>query len=81
MNIIIRLKISRLPAYNQLLRLGKEREGAIFLDIGCCFGNDARKAVADGFPAQGTIASDLHPAWEPPLQLLSGDIFHLLHPR
>lgn len=32
----IRLKISRLPAYGKLLKLGKERKGAIFLDIGCC---------------------------------------------
>lgn len=54
-----KLKISRLPAYGQFLKLGKERPGAIFLDIGCCFGNDVRKVVADGFPIQGIIASDL----------------------
>ncbi|KZT13253.1 uncharacterized protein LAESUDRAFT_719587 [Laetiporus sulphureus 93-53] len=60
-----KLKISRLPAYDQLLKLGKERKGAIFLDIGCCFGNDVRKAVADGYPAQNAIASDLQPEfWE-----------------
>jgi SAM-dependent methyltransferase len=41
------------------LRLGREREGAIFLDMGCCFGNDTRKIVADGFPIQNVIASDL----------------------
>ncbi|KAF9817464.1 hypothetical protein IEO21_03421 [Rhodonia placenta] len=57
----IKLKISRLPAYDQLLKLGQERDGAIFMDIGCCFGNDVRKAVADGFPVQNAIASDLHP--------------------
>ncbi|KZT13248.1 uncharacterized protein LAESUDRAFT_634444, partial [Laetiporus sulphureus 93-53] len=28
--------ISRLPAYGQLLKLEKEHEEAIFLDIGCC---------------------------------------------
>ncbi|KAH9922692.1 hypothetical protein B0H21DRAFT_815090 [Amylocystis lapponica] len=54
-----KLKVSRLPAYNQLLKLGKEREGAIFLDIGCCFGNDIRKAIVDGFPIQNVIGSDL----------------------
>ncbi|KAA1474375.1 hypothetical protein DENSPDRAFT_824214 [Dentipellis sp. KUC8613] len=53
------LKISRLFAYKDLLKLGKEREGAIFLDIGCCFGNDVRKAVADGYPVQNAVASDL----------------------
>lgn len=56
-----KLKISRLPAYNQLLQIGRERPGAIFLDIGCCFGNDARKAIAGGFPLEGVIASDLDP--------------------
>lgn len=34
--VLSRFKISRLPAYKQLLKLGKEREGAIFLDVGCC---------------------------------------------
>ena len=31
-----RLRVSKLPAYDQLLKLGKEREGAILLEIGCC---------------------------------------------
>lgn len=30
------LKISRLPAYKQVLKLGQERWGAILLDMGCC---------------------------------------------
>ncbi|PCH33468.1 hypothetical protein WOLCODRAFT_160087 [Wolfiporia cocos MD-104 SS10] len=55
-----KLFISRLPAYSQLLKLGKERQSPIFLDIGCCFGNDLRKAVADGFPAERAIGSDIH---------------------
>ncbi|OCH94147.1 hypothetical protein OBBRIDRAFT_789486 [Obba rivulosa] len=57
----LRLKIARLPAYPHLLKLGKEYERAIFLDIGCCFGNDARKAVADGYPVENVITSDLRP--------------------
>lgn len=32
----VSIKLGRLPAYKQLLKLGKERKGAIFLDIGCC---------------------------------------------
>ena len=56
-----RLKISRFPAYKDLLRLGIERKGALFLDLGCCVGNDVRKAVADGFPVTQALASDLHP--------------------
>ena len=31
-----RLKISRISVYDALLELGKQREGAILLDIGCC---------------------------------------------
>ncbi|KAH7920280.1 hypothetical protein BV22DRAFT_1040003 [Leucogyrophana mollusca] len=54
-----RLKISKLPAYQGVLALGREREGAILLDIGCCFGNDARKAVVDGFPVRNVLVSDL----------------------
>ncbi|EJD41305.1 hypothetical protein AURDEDRAFT_115547 [Auricularia subglabra TFB-10046 SS5] len=54
-----KLKISRFPVYNEVLKLGRERPDAILLDLGCCFGNDARRAVADGFPATQVIASDL----------------------
>ncbi|KAH9927500.1 uncharacterized protein BXZ73DRAFT_78530 [Epithele typhae] len=56
----LQLNLSRLPAYAKLLAIGKERKNPIFLDIGCCFGNDIRKAVADGFPMEGVIGSDLH---------------------
>ncbi|EDR08693.1 uncharacterized protein LACBIDRAFT_297150 [Laccaria bicolor S238N-H82] len=55
----MRMKISRLPAYPRVKRLVQERESPILLDIGCCFGNDARKAVVDGWPVQDVIASDL----------------------
>ncbi|KAH9178599.1 hypothetical protein EDB89DRAFT_2111542 [Lactarius sanguifluus] len=52
--------VSRLFPYQNLLKLGREREGAIFLDIGCCFGTDVRKAIADGFPSRNVMTSDLH---------------------
>ncbi|KAI8983390.1 hypothetical protein BD414DRAFT_490769 [Trametes punicea] len=54
------LKLARLPAYKQLLMVGKERKGAILLDIGCCFGSDIRKAICDGYPMKNVIGSDLH---------------------
>lgn len=54
-----KLKISRFEAYKEVLQLGRDRPGAILLDLGCCFGNDARKAVADGFPGTQVIATDL----------------------
>ncbi|GJE94374.1 hypothetical protein PsYK624_105430 [Phanerochaete sordida] len=56
----VKQKISRFPIYQELLRLGRERPGALFLDIGCGVGNDTRKAVLDGFPASQIVASDLH---------------------
>ncbi|KAA1474374.1 hypothetical protein DENSPDRAFT_326522 [Dentipellis sp. KUC8613] len=87
-----KLKIAKLPAYPALLKLGKEREGAIFLDIGCCFGNDVRKAVADGYPVQNAVASDLQPGfWELghklfnstpesfPVPFIAGDAFNPAH--
>jgi len=56
-----KLKISRLPPYQDLLKIGKLRSGAIFLDIGSCFGNDPRKAIADGYPMENVVTSDLRP--------------------
>jgi hypothetical protein len=55
------LKISRLHGYPQVLEIGRSRDNPILLDIGCCFGNDIRKAIADGFPAAGCVGSDLRP--------------------
>lgn len=57
----VRLKMCRYPAYTELLKLGRERPGALFLDLGCCVGQDLRKAVADGFPISQMLACDLHP--------------------
>ncbi|KAJ3804249.1 hypothetical protein F5876DRAFT_53629 [Lentinula aff. lateritia] len=58
----LRFRILRSQSgYKQLLELGATRANALFLDLGCCFGNDLRKAIEDGFPAQNVIASDLRP--------------------
>ncbi|KAL0954797.1 hypothetical protein HGRIS_003744 [Hohenbuehelia grisea] len=86
------LKISRLPAYPAVLQLGRERKGAILLDLGCCFGNDIRKAVVDGFPVEGAIASDLRQGfWDAghelfkstpascPIKFIAGDVFDPAH--
>jgi len=82
------LKIAKMPIYGEILKLGKERKGAILLDIGCCFGNDPRKAAIDGFPAEQIIASDIQPGFwdlghklfksDPsdfPITFVPGDIF------
>ncbi|KAI9461142.1 hypothetical protein HD554DRAFT_2028371 [Boletus coccyginus] len=55
------VEIPQLPVYNDVLKLGQEREGTLFLDLGCGFGNASRKLALDGFPAKQIIASDLHP--------------------
>ncbi|KAI9454156.1 hypothetical protein BJY52DRAFT_773481 [Lactarius psammicola] len=52
--------IEYLFSYQYLLKLSKEREEAILLDIGCCFGTDVRKAIADGFPLRNVVTTDLH---------------------
>ncbi|KAG2055200.1 hypothetical protein BDR06DRAFT_1020442 [Suillus hirtellus] len=57
--VFLRLNLSNLPVYEHILELGRKRPDAVLLDIGCCFGTDARKAAADGFPAKNIIASDL----------------------
>ncbi|KAJ3562191.1 hypothetical protein NP233_g9729 [Leucocoprinus birnbaumii] len=54
-----KLTISRLPAYAEAMKLSKSRPGAILLDAGCCFGNDLRQAVKDGWPVKNAIGTDL----------------------
>ncbi|EMD41446.1 hypothetical protein CERSUDRAFT_90010 [Gelatoporia subvermispora B] len=61
----VKVKIAKLPAYPHLLKLGTERPGAIYLDIGCCLGYDARKAISDGFPVSQVVTSDIRSEfWE-----------------
>ncbi|KAF8905736.1 hypothetical protein CPB84DRAFT_1835288 [Gymnopilus junonius] len=57
--LFAKLKIARDPAYKNVIKLLQTHNDPIFLDIGCCFGNDARKLVHDGWPAENVIASDL----------------------
>ncbi|KIJ66722.1 hypothetical protein HYDPIDRAFT_85606 [Hydnomerulius pinastri MD-312] len=55
----LHLDMTKLPVYESIINLGRERSNAVLLDIGCCFGVDARKAAADGFPLKNIVASDL----------------------
>ncbi|KAF5344030.1 hypothetical protein D9758_012874 [Tetrapyrgos nigripes] len=59
--IFLRSKFAYQPIYKHVLGLGKTRKDAIFLDIGCALGHDTRKVVADGYPVQNVVASDLQP--------------------
>ncbi|KAI1788614.1 hypothetical protein LXA43DRAFT_1183838 [Ganoderma leucocontextum] len=47
--------------YDHILKLGKDRDGAIFLDVGTCFGTDLRKVVTDGWDAKNVVATDINP--------------------
>ncbi|KAL0576267.1 hypothetical protein V5O48_005711 [Marasmius crinis-equi] len=49
-------------AYRGALKVCSERDG-LFLDYGCCFGVDLRKAVEDGLPAGNAIGVDVHSAF------------------
>ncbi|KAG9317904.1 hypothetical protein JVU11DRAFT_2134 [Chiua virens] len=56
--MFLELGITTSPEYPSIIKLGREQDG-ILLDIGCCFGVDARKVVADGFPLRNVVTSDL----------------------
>ncbi|KAF8736768.1 hypothetical protein AX14_014002 [Amanita brunnescens Koide BX004] len=84
----IRLKISHSRAYHWALQLSKDRKDAILLDVGCCFGCDLRKAVADGWPVENVVGFDVLKAfWDYghelflsthesfPAAFVAGDIF------
>lgn len=82
-------KITTFNAYGHVLKLGREKEGALFLDVGCCFGTDARKLAEDGFPASQIVCVDSEPEfWKfgqelytapsaPRLRFVHADIFAL----
>ncbi|KAL5633509.1 hypothetical protein ACGC1H_003863 [Rhizoctonia solani] len=83
-----KLKVTRYPIYAHVLEYGRTNPGAIFLEMACCFGNDARKAALDGFPIENIVATDLRrDFWDLgfklfkddpttfPVPFLEGDIF------
>ncbi|KAH7884443.1 hypothetical protein F5I97DRAFT_1937881 [Phlebopus sp. FC_14] len=66
----LRMAITKHTIYDDIIKIGRERGGAILLDIGSCFGVDARKAAADGFPARNIVASDLMKGKDAPQEFL-----------
>jgi len=54
--------LAKMPSYNKILaRLRKPAAPAKLLDVGCCFGQDLRRLVADGAPSENLIGLDLEP--------------------
>jgi len=89
-----KFKVTRLfrSSYQNLLEIGKSRKGAIFLDIGCCMGIDARKLIADGYPFEQVVTSDLRQEFASlghklfkttqetyPIAFIPGDVFDPNH--
>ncbi|KAH9933146.1 uncharacterized protein BXZ73DRAFT_101113 [Epithele typhae] len=72
------LKMSRLPAYGNLLAMAQERPDPILLDVGCCLGTDVRRAVVDGFPVGNVVATDISQAlWDLGHELFRSSPAHL----
>ncbi|KZV86573.1 hypothetical protein EXIGLDRAFT_222229, partial [Exidia glandulosa HHB12029] len=84
----VRFNLSRHPQYRTVLKTGASDHNAILLDVGCFFGTDLRKAIADGYPAQNVIGADLRDDWFtlakklftapnlPNVKFLAGDVFN-----
>lgn len=58
------LDLSNHPLYPDILkRLKSNSQDELFLDFGCCIGQDIRKLLLDGAPAHKIYGSDLLPAF------------------
>ncbi|KAI8834481.1 hypothetical protein BC829DRAFT_70182 [Chytridium lagenaria] len=55
-------RISRQPFYPQISARFTEPTFKL-LELGCCFGTDARKMIDDGLAASNLVVSDLHDAY------------------
>ncbi|KAF8600504.1 hypothetical protein BDV93DRAFT_533865 [Ceratobasidium sp. AG-I] len=55
-----KFKVSSYPVYAHVVEYGRTHPGAIFLEMACFFGIDARKAALDGYPTENIVATDLH---------------------
>lgn len=53
----LNLSLSKKPSYASIL--SRIREGATYLDIGCCIGQDIRKLVHDGAPGNKLHGAEL----------------------
>ncbi|KAF7367635.1 hypothetical protein MSAN_00827100 [Mycena sanguinolenta] len=64
-------RISELPAYKEVLKLGRERDNAILLDIGCCYfwdvGHELFRSTPESFPVAFLPGNAVDPAFLKPL--------------
>ncbi|KAH7909476.1 hypothetical protein BJ138DRAFT_1155253 [Hygrophoropsis aurantiaca] len=54
----VSLFMSENAVYQAVLKAGRQGN-TVLIDVGCCMGTDVRKLVADGYPAQNVIGTDL----------------------
>ncbi|KAI9730786.1 MAG: hypothetical protein M1818_008066 [Claussenomyces sp. TS43310] len=59
------------PLYTDIIRCLRKDPSTLYLDIGCCFGQDLRQLVADSIPSEQLIGLDI----EAPLMELGYDLF------
>ena len=55
------LSLVKMPIYPEVL--SRVQNGAKFLDLGCCLGQEIRQLVLDGAPSTNTYGSDLYPGF------------------
>ena len=48
-----------MPQYKDILQ--RIKDGAYFLDLGCCFGQEMRQLMLDGAPSENLCGADLQP--------------------
>ncbi|KUI64805.1 hypothetical protein VM1G_01245 [Cytospora mali] len=53
----LQLSLYKQPSYPAMIQ--QLRQGAKYLDIGCCLGQDLRKLVADGVPSENLYGAEL----------------------
>ncbi|KAG9091120.1 hypothetical protein FS749_016786 [Ceratobasidium sp. UAMH 11750] len=84
----IKLRLSHHPSYKHVLEYVQTHPDAIYLELACCFGNEARKVMFDGYPPQNIITTDLRQDYwnlgfelfkddssKFPVSFIQGDIF------
>ncbi|KAJ5247766.1 hypothetical protein N7468_002749 [Penicillium chermesinum] len=59
------------PLYQEIIRRLKSNPSSVYLDLGCCFGQDLRQLVQDGVPSSQLIGLDI----EGPLMDLGYELF------
>ncbi|KAI6158852.1 hypothetical protein EDD17DRAFT_1618700 [Pisolithus thermaeus] len=70
----VKMEITRLPVYRDIIAMGRERPNAVFLDLGsCCNLRGLEESCFDGFPAHNILSSDIKKGESPALHSCEPD--------